>query len=272
MWRLKNLGQASGWDIQELRRNLDALVRAELIDREPSGQVTLTALGQFAGESGIEIRSVVRVSSALRFVPEELSGQDLVLLAQVTVEMDDIYIPANSRSRQEAARWPQTAHALGCSASLINGLHIDGGAPMKRAKRAVACLRYISPSPMQAIEAELTQHMRPTGTAGAIRSAASRTRDVLGAVAQVSLFRGHSLMRDDLADSTALLLETGAPTAMLEVAKELGNALTRAEYLGLLSRDITAVQAVLDAEPGDVSGLMDSDRLSEVQSTLRDSG
>ncbi|CAN5167719.1 caspase family protein [soil metagenome] len=232
VWLAKRLGRSSGWDVAGMAADLDSLVRADLLDREPSGELTLTALGRFAGESGLEVRSVARVSSALRFVGEPLLAEDLVLLAQVTVELDELYMPRNKRSHQESARWPRLLAMMGCS-SLAANLHIGGGDSTDRAKKAVAALRYISAVPLGTIEAELGQHMRPTGFAGPIRSTALRTRDVIAAVAQIALLQGRSLASEDLVDHLLVALETGAPLELASIAQLLGVTATRAQYLQL---------------------------------------
>ena len=48
---------SSGWDLNSLRRDLGSLISGGLLDREPSGNLTLTELGRYAGESGIEVQS-----------------------------------------------------------------------------------------------------------------------------------------------------------------------------------------------------------------------
>lgn len=113
VWQMIDRGTAHGWDQQQLQSDLQNLIAGELVDREPNGKLTLTQLGRFAGESGLEVRSVTNVSSALRWVRGPLSAADLVLLSQVTVEMGQTYIPLHKRSRQEQARWPQVINSLG---------------------------------------------------------------------------------------------------------------------------------------------------------------
>lgn len=246
IWRQNNQGVGTGWDLGALSANIESLVQSELLDQEPDGRITLTALGRFAGESGIEVRSVAQVSSALRFLPETLPLEDLILLAQVTVEADQVYIPTNRKSHQEQQRWPQTLARMGCSTNLVRSLHVGGGDSTQRAKRAVAALRFISLTNMQDVEAELTQHMRENGIAGAVRSAASRTRDVVSTVAQIAHFRGHNLDHESLADGAMVLLETGAPREMTEVAAKLGATLTRAEYLSLAYAGQTTLASLAD--------------------------
>jgi helicase len=263
IWHLQHQGYSQGWDCGQLRADLEALIQGGLVDREPSGVITLTALGQFAGESGIEVRSVAQVSSALRFIGPAIGLADLVLLAQVTVELDGVYIPRNKRSRQEMQRWPNTLVRLGCTPGLINSLHVGGGDPMARAKRAVAALRFISATQLQQIEAELTQHMRESGIAGPIRGAAQRTRDVVSAVAQIATLQGRTLASEDLADVAMVLLETGAPAELAELAIALGSTLNRAQYLQLCAARIRTPADLLAADSAMLAELL-GEELSDV--------
>ena len=139
MWQLIEQGFVQGWDANQLQADLSALVGAQLLDEEPDGRITLTELGRYASESGIEVRSVTQVASALRFAPDYLPAAALILLAQVTLELDDTYIRTHERSRQEQERWRRTCVDLGVPQRLLQGLHVGGGRPTVRAKRAAAC-------------------------------------------------------------------------------------------------------------------------------------
>lgn len=254
VWQLLDRGQG-GWDQQALRSDLDALVRAELVDREPSGDLTLTRLGQYAGESGLQVRSVTNVSSALRWARAPLSAADLVLLAQVTAETDQTLLPVHAKSKQEQARWPTTVARFGAQPGLVSAMHVGGGLPLPRCKRAAACLLFASESPLTAVEAELMQHLRGASAAGPVRSVASRTRDVLGAVAMIASVKGVDPADDALADDLAVMLEIGLPRRLAAVGAVLGDALTRAHYLALDRKGLRDAASIRDAGP---------DRLAEV--------
>jgi replicative superfamily II helicase len=210
MWLRQEPGLA-GWNVQALRSDLEALITAGLVDREPTGVLTLTALGRYAGESGLEVRSVTLVASALRFAPPVLGSADAIALAQVTCELDQLYIPANRRSRKEQQRWPMTLPQLGVSPSLLNGLHVGGGEPFIRIKRAVACLLFMSPRPMAEIERILLQHTRDSAAAGNIRQVAARTRDVIDAVIRIAIFNGRTVADDLDADDVGGSLSLDYP-------------------------------------------------------------
>jgi hypothetical protein len=107
VWQRIDTG-GNGWGRNALQRDLDALLGADLLDRDPDETITVTELGRFAGESGLEVRSVTRVSSLLRFAPETLTAADLVTTAHVTVELDEVHLPVAARARAEQARWPAT--------------------------------------------------------------------------------------------------------------------------------------------------------------------
>lgn len=227
-----------GWDQAQLGRDLDELVGAGLVDRESTDQLTLTALGRYAGESGVEVRSITRIASALRFAPPELRVADVIALAQVTVELQQLRIPANRRSRQEQQRWPFTLQQLGAAHQLVNALHVGGTNPFEATKRAVACLLWMSDRPMAAIEQTLLQHTRERAAAGNIRQVASRTRDVLDAVFQVATYSGRPIAPEVNPDSLGIQLELGLPAELVEIAQVAGPSLNRGDYLALFKAGV----------------------------------
>jgi len=256
VWLRREAGQ-SGWDEDQLRRDLECLITARLLDREPDGHLTLTALGRFAGESGIEVRSITHIASAVRFAPSVLSEADLITLAQVTVEMEQLWIPANRSSRKEQQRWPMTLHHLGTNPRLLNSLHVGGTDPFDAIKRAVACLLFASARPMAAVERELLQHYRDSAAAGNIRKVARRTRDVLDAVVRIAAYNGIAI--NDCVDSDALglRLEFGLPDELVPLARVAGVELNRGQYLQLLEQGLLSPQQVVDAGAEALGTLLD---------------
>lgn len=245
VWQRVDQGR-SGWDTVKLESDLQALLQAQLLDAEPTGLLTVTELGRFAGESGLEVRSVTQVSSLLRYIAPgvPLTEVDLVVLAQVTVELDAMYLPVAARSHQEQARWPNTLRALGAQPGLLNALHVGGGITLSRAKKAAAALRFASSMPMASIEFDLMQHMRDRSAAGPIRAVAGRCRDVIEAVATICRVRGANLADEDRIAQIGVRLEIGLPAELGALAAQLGTSLTRVDYLSLLNAGISTVDQI----------------------------
>lgn len=255
VWQRVDAG-GRGWDRTVLEADLTALLHADLLDREPDGMVTVTELGRFAGESGLEVRSVTRVSSLLRFAPPRLSTADLVTLAQVTVELDGVPLPVALRARAEQARWPIMLRRTGVAGSMVDRLHVGGGVVLARQKRAAAALLFASDTPMDAIERQLTQHL-PTRTAsGPVRAVAGRTRDVLDAVIGICRVRGFDVQDEREVDQLAVRLEIGLPDVLGGLASVAGRSLTRGEYLALLHAGVTTAKQVIEIAETDLAALL----------------
>jgi helicase len=258
MWQQVDGGYSTGWDVTSLSQDLLTLRDTQLIDLEPNGILTLTALGRYAAESGIEVRSVAQVASALRFAPQELSVECLVTIAQVTTELDDLYLPRNKRSHQEQRRWPGVLAAFGVPHAL-QSLHMGGGDPLLRAKRAAACLLFMSPEPLAQIEQNLMQHTIGNSVAGPLRGVASRTRDVIGAVAQVAQFYGNDLGDDQEIEDLALRLEVGLPREVMEIARKLGTTISRGDYLKLRQAGLLTLDGISTVDEKILRSLVEPD-------------
>lgn len=255
LWLEREAGNA-GWNLDQLRRAIDLMVTARLIDREPNGNLTLTALGQYAGESGLEVRSITQISSALRFAPQVLTPSAIVTLAQVTIELMPLYIPANRKSVKERQKMVWLLSQLGVGNGLMNGLHVGGGNPQTAIKRAIACLLFMSSRPMREIEHTLMEHYFDRNAAGEIRSVASRTRDVLNAVFQVALFESRPIDPELNSDDLGIQLELGLPNELVNLARLVGAELNRGEYLALLNKGLISQDQVLAADMGELTSII----------------
>lgn len=247
LWLANEAGQP-GWDTGELQSTIDQLVQGGLVDHEPSEALTLTALGRYAGESGIEVQSITNIGSALRMAPPTLTGPDIVALAQVTAELQPLYIPANRRSRQERMRWPSTLQQMGVNRGIVQSLHVGGTDPFDAMKRAVACLLMMTSHPLAEVESHLLQHTRDRSAAGNIRQVTSRTRDVIDAVTQVATLQGRSVIEGLTTDDLGLQLEIGLPNEAIPLARVLGADLGRGTYLALLSSGIGSMDQLGELE------------------------
>ncbi len=116
-----------------------------------------------------------------------------------------------------------------------------------RAKRAAACLLWMSAQPRTTIERAVIQFGGARTAAGPIQAVASRTCDVLPVVARTAEIL-HS--GTDLTKQTAALLvclEIGLPKEFAPLALAAGRALNRGEYLRLLTAGLGTPEAVRDA-------------------------
>jgi hypothetical protein len=127
-----------------------------------------------------------------------------------------------------------------------------------RAKRATACLMWMSAQPRTAIERAVIQFGGARTAAGPIQAVASRTCDVLPVVARTAeiLHPG-----SDLAEQTAELLvrlEIGLPKELARLALAGGRSLNRAEYLQLHADGISTPEAVRDAPDETIQNVLGS--------------
>lgn len=231
------------WGRNNILATLQELLRHQLIETVGSDRYRLTDLGRFAGEGGVFVDSIIRLVAVLRPLTTAANSTTLITAAQVTCELDEVYIPFAKKAKfTEHQRWPRQLAHQQVAPQVQNMLHIGGvdhlAGPM-RAKKAMACLLYASNMPLSTIERHLTQHQLGDGAAGAVRAVADRTRDLLPAVIRVFTFLHPDVAVDDVAERTMARLELGLPVELVELGIVFGAALTRAQYLSLLEHGLT---------------------------------
>jgi ATP-dependent DNA helicase len=254
-------GQAQ-WDEASLRRGFEQLGAANLIEAHDDGY-RLTDLGRFTGESGVHVDSILRLVHALRSAGGALNSVGLVAAAQLTNELDDVFMPANARARNtEVPRWPAVLGQQGVPGGLIRELQRtarDGAQAVARTKKAAAATYWIAGVPIETLELQLTQHMRQRGgVAGPVRSVADRTRDLLPAVAAVAreLFSDQPI--DELVARTMLRLELGVPAELVDLIVATRAELSRASWLALHTAGLTSVDSIKDADEADLARTLGS--------------
>ena len=154
-------------------------------------------------------------------------------LTQITTELDETYLPINKKSKnKEPTRWLGGLKQQGVATRLLQVGAREVHIPTLRAKKAAACLLWMSGRSREEIETNLMQHMRENVAAGAVNQVRSRTIDLLPVVISVA-----EILRDvDLAeqqDDLMLRLELGIPADLLPLARVCRGRLTRVEYLRL---------------------------------------
>lgn len=256
------------WSIDRLRQGFAQLVEAKLVEADGEGY-RLTALGRFAGESGVHVDSIRRLVHGLQGSAAGLNSVGLVAAAQLTNELDDVYLPVNAKARNtEVPRWPTVLAQQQVPHALINALQStaqDMKMVVSRSKRAAAAVYWINGVPIETIELQLTQHLRQRGgVAGAVRSIADRTRDLLPAVGAVVRELAPAQPVNDLVERTMLRLELGLPVELVELVQRTGISLTRAEWLRLHNAGHNTVEAVRMVTVDQLTGVLGS-RVSAIR-------
>jgi hypothetical protein len=255
-------GGSAQWNEAHLRRSFDQLVAAGLIEVNDGGY-RLTALGRFTAASGVHVDSVLRLVAGLRGCAGSLNSVGLVAAAQLTAELDDVFLPVNAKARNtEAARWPRLVAQQGVPYSLIGALQstaTDTAQAVARTKRASAAAMWIAGTPLARIELQLTRHLRQRGgVAGAVRAIADRTRDLLPAVAAVVRELAPDSAYGDLVGRTMLRLELGIPAEVVDLARLDGLRVTRAQWLSLHQSGLETAEAIRETADETLAAILGS--------------
>jgi helicase len=211
------------WSTETVRRELASLVSHGLVDSGPEG-FALTPLGRVSGEQGLRVSSVLRVVAALRALPAHaVNAPALLVVAQVTGELDEVHLPVHAKSIQERARWPRELAARNVPNAVLSALRVnaDERSATARAKRSYSVLEWVRGTEIATIEVAILQHMRESEAAGAIRGTAERTRDVLPAVAKIAelIHPAATIARAPEIDELLRSLEYGVPASVLPLRR-----------------------------------------------------
>lgn len=251
-------GQAQ-WDSAHLTSSFEQLVSANLIEADGDG-FRLTELGRFTGESGVHVDSIIRLVYGLPGSVGQLNSVGLIAAAQLTNELNDIYMPVNMRGKNtEIPRWPNLLAQQGASWQLINAIQQtsqDSRQATARAKRAAAAVLWVTGMPIEDVERYLNQHMyNRGGLAGTVRAIADRTRDLLPAVAAVVRSIDAAQAVDDLATRTMLRLELGIPPDLVDLA-ETGAGLQRHQWMNLHAAGFVTAEAILACPAAELTSVI----------------
>jgi Superfamily II helicase len=247
-----------GWvlDPAPFAHSLGQLTANGLVEADAEGRFHLTPLGRLAGQTGTDVRSVMRLVAALRAVPTDaINEPTLVAATQLTVELDDTYVPLNRRSKdKEPAAWLSLLRRRAVAGAVLGQLGYnapDASTGVMRAKRAAACLMWMSDMPITQIERQLIQFGGAFDAAGPLRSVTARTLDLLPTTVAVAQILHPDLDLSDRAQDLFARLEVGLPEIAAPLARGVGEALTRGNYLELGRRGLLDL-AVLGAASDEV--------------------
>jgi len=261
------------WDGPGTVSALQELRTHDLVSVDDAGRYHSTALGQVAGENGVRVQTVIRLVAALRLLdPSTIDEAALVAATQITMELDDVHFPINRRSKnREPASWlgfmqRRIAHPL------LNalGLQTDVVGRTLRAKKATACLLWMSTHPRADLEREMVKHGGPRTAAGPIQQVASRTCDLLPTVRAVAEILHPGLDLSEPLVRLLVCLEIGLPLELASLATAAGRRLTRAEYLAFHRLGYATPEALFTADDQVLKDVVGSDvRTSELRRALR---
>ncbi|OZD12990.1 hypothetical protein CH253_18145 [Rhodococcus sp. 06-156-3C] len=263
-------GQAQ-WSPTALKEAFSQLESAHLTRPEGEGYV-LTPLGRFAGESGVHVDSIIRLSYSLQAIdPNEIKSTTLIAAAQLTAELDETWISATvykNGGGKEVPLWFRVLAQQQVPARLITAIRTTGSeisASVRRAKRASAAIYWMNGIEMPLIEGQLNQYtwQRPS-MAGAVRSVTDRTRDLLPAVKEVlaELFPTHAVKIGALTDRTIIRLELGIPASCVELGAAVPY-LSRTQLLSLDRAALSTPSAVIEAPIDTLIELVGSREIAE---------
>jgi helicase len=247
----RRAGQSEwGWDPNELRRCLAQLEQLQMVQRDEEEKLSLLPLGRFAGEAGVAIETIVRIAGLARRVHGLEDDRSLLALVQLTAELDELFLPVNSRGwRKEATAWFGQLSQLGVASEALDALRRDGDHLLvtRRAKRALGCVLWIEGMPRQQMEALLMRHHRDNAVAGAVQGTVNRTIDLLPTALRVLEFV-HETDLAEIESSLLLRLQFGIPAALIDLGVLYGDRLSRAQYLALGDAGLTTPESLEAAE------------------------
>jgi helicase len=254
------------WSRDDLLEALTDLQWHKLIEVDRTDAYQLTQLGRLAGESATEVGSIIRLVESLSGLsPDEITDPALICAVQSTVELDEVNLPINKKSTQkEPQLWPNELRQQGVSARLLSSFQrfiVDSHQPTLRAKKAVACLMFISGRAMTEIEQILAQFGGGFGgVAGAVRSVGSRTCDILPTAARVAEILHPTLNLGDRVARLTVRLTIGIPGAAVDLAREAASSLLRGDYCRLAQAGLCEPLAISAAKDAQILECVDDDR------------
>lgn len=266
VFQMQQSGNPAGWNRASLQRALDDLTRHGLVDRNANGRFDITALGRLAGESAVEVETVLRAVACLRALrADEVTDPALIAIAQTSAELDDVYFPVNKVSKhKEPQHWYGELRAQGISGTVLGSLQRNvtaAGQDTVRAKKAVACLYYVSGMGMEEIERAMTQFGGAfDGSAGPIRSVTSRTCDVLPMIGRVAELVHAGLELEQRVARLVLRLDLGIQGPVVDLARYAERNLDRADYRRLCDARMTERETLTAADDNALLPLIGRDQ------------
>jgi helicase len=255
-------GSGDAFDPARTGETLQQLCRVGFIDDLGTGQLRLNVLGELVAQSGLTVRSAIRVTSVLRGVrPESLNAATLLSTAQLTEELDATRLFVNPRGVQaELNTFISALHRQQTAPSVVNALgnNSDPVTTAARAKKAVACLLWTNGVPASQLEQTVMQHWKDRNAIGPVRAVAARTHDVIRTIIGIATELHPAADLTRLAPLIPAQLELGISTGHAPLAIA-GADLQREHYLRLAQGNLVDAEAILQADDEKLLGLLGGD-------------
>lgn len=228
------------WNRNNLKSALNNLQSHGLVNADDKGRFHLTELGKLAGENGVEVETITRIVEIIRNLRiEDINDPTLITLIQKSIELENEYLPFHHRGfRTEYVRWPSYLRNLGVPEQVMEKI-----SPLE-AKKASACLLWITQLTTAEIEAALCQHLPRTEASAELFHIVDRSSDLLP-----TIVRAVQILHPELDLSTRhqrlqMRLQIGIPPIAVDIAQYAGSALTRADYLNLFNANLISIDAL----------------------------
>jgi hypothetical protein len=247
----------------------------------------LTPFGLICGREGLRAESAARVlrgAEIIRAAGEPLNEIALVALAQTTCELDSLYTPSENPKtpdgQTELAGWHNTSQlTFRTQPALINVLREsapDDECYLHRLKRLNAISMWMRGKRLVEIEDAFTEYAPawkgPEPAAGAIRSAAERSADVMRAVGRLVAEHYPEEAEAVREHVVALLprLEHGVVREAIKLMR-LGLGIRRGAAVGLIGADLATPEllfAALDRDDPVLYPILTSDGVHRMRAAL----
>ena len=258
-------GGVGGWNRHGLEAALADLAQHALVERGEGGRYHLTPLGRLAGESAVEVETLIRAIDCLRALhANEVTDPTLIAIAQTSVELDAVYFPMNKKSTQkEPQHWMGELQRQGISHAILANLGrniTEQSQATARAKKTAVCLYYVSGMSMAEIENAVGRFGGAFGgSAGPIRSVTSRTCDVLPMIARAAELLHPAVELQVRTSRLVLRLDLGIPSPAVGIATYLRRDFDRADYRRLCEARLTEHDAIAAADDARLLGVLAND-------------
>lgn len=244
-------GSGDAFEPGKIAPVLAQLQQEQLVQDDGTG-LRLTSLGRVVAESGLVVRSAVTVAGVFRRLqPEQLNRATLIIAAQLTAELDETRLTVNTKGVQKEITtftgelWRQRA-----APATIDALaqHAESRVVIAaRAKKAIACLLWMTGMPSAQLERLVMQHYFDRSAIGPIRAVASRTQDVIGAIIDIAAVIHPTADLTRLAELLPVQLELGIPAELAPLAGA-GADLVREHYLSLVGVGLATPELIDQAD------------------------